>query len=95
MTIILIVEDDPATRDALAAAVRDLGHDVRIGCTGTDLPSAIARLEEMLIRRALQRSGGSRADAARLLGIHRQLLYTKLKRYGIEGTEEQANGGGG
>ncbi len=49
-----------------------------------DLPSAIAHLEELLIRRALARSQGNRADAARLLNINRQLLYTKLKRYGLE-----------
>lgn len=47
-----------------------------------DLPSATARLEELLIRRALARGGGNRAEAARLLGIHRQLLYAKMKRYG-------------
>jgi DNA-binding NtrC family response regulator len=37
-----------------------------------------------LIGRALARSCGNRAEAARLLGIHRQLLYTKIKRYGLD-----------
>ncbi len=49
-----------------------------------DLPSATARLEKMLIRRALARSAGNRAEAARMLGIHRQLLYAKMKRYGFD-----------
>ena len=49
-----------------------------------DLPSATLRLEEFLIRRALARCGGNRAEAARLLNIHRQMLYTKMKRLGIE-----------
>ena len=49
-----------------------------------DLPAAVARLESALIRRALAASGGKRAEAARLLGIHRQLLYEKLRRYGLE-----------
>jgi DNA-binding NtrC family response regulator len=49
-----------------------------------DLPSALARLEEMLIRRALKHSGNNRTDAARRLNVNRQLLYAKLKRYGIE-----------
>jgi two-component system NtrC family response regulator len=48
-----------------------------------DLPSAIARLEDMLIRRALAKSDGNRAKAARLLNIRRQHLYAKLERYGI------------
>jgi len=60
-----------------------------------DLPGALARLEEMLIRRALQRSGGNRAEAARMLNIHRQLLYTKMKRYGLDLSEGQTQGVGG
>jgi len=57
-----------------------------------DLPTAIGRLEEMLIRRALQRSAGNRAEAARMLNIHRQLLYSKIKRYGLEVSEERTEG---
>jgi len=57
-----------------------------------DLPSATARLEEMLIRRALAKSAGNRAEAARLLGIHRQLLYTKMRRYGLDASEERTPG---
>jgi two-component system NtrC family response regulator len=49
-----------------------------------ELPAAVARLEEALIRRALAAAAGNRADAARRLGIHRQLLYEKMKRYGVE-----------
>ena len=59
-----------------------------------DLPSATARLEEMLIRRALARSEGNRAEAARMLGIHRQLLYTKMKRYGLDASEDRTQGVG-
>ncbi len=49
-----------------------------------DLPAAVARLEAAMIRQALAASGGRRAEAARKLGIHRQLLYEKLRRYGLE-----------
>jgi two-component system NtrC family response regulator len=58
-----------------------------VGWPDEDLPSAAARLEELLIRRALQRAGGNRAEAARILNINRQLLYSKLKRYGLEASE--------
>jgi DNA-binding NtrC family response regulator len=47
------------------------------------LPEVIERVERELIRRALQASGGNRAQAAEQLGIRRQLLYQKLERYGI------------
>jgi DNA-binding NtrC family response regulator len=56
-----------------------------------DLPSAVAHFEKILIGRALARSGGNRAEAARLLGIHRQLLYTKIKRYGLDLAERQTD----
>jgi len=45
-----------------------------------DLPTALARLEAAMIARALAATGGNRAEAARRLGIHRQLLYQKLDR---------------
>jgi two-component system NtrC family response regulator len=63
--------------------------DYAIDWPDEDLPTALARLEEMLIRRALQRSGGNRAEAARVLNIHRQLLYSKIKRYGLEVSDER------
>ena len=48
-----------------------------------DLPTALARLEEAMIHRALDACGGNRAEAARRLNVHRQLLYTKMRRYGL------------
>ncbi|WP_028747958.1 sigma-54-dependent transcriptional regulator [Rhizobium mesoamericanum] len=62
-----------------------------------DLPSAVARLETQMITRALQETGGNRTEAARRLGIHRQLLYTKAERYGIAieaPSEDQTTGVG-
>jgi DNA-binding NtrC family response regulator len=59
-----------------------------------DLPTALARLEEMLIRRALLRSGGNRAEAARMLNIHRQLLYSKIRRYGRQVSDDETGGVG-
>ena len=48
------------------------------------LREAIATLEREMISHALAESQGNRAEAARRLGIHRQLLYAKLKEYGLE-----------
>jgi two-component system NtrC family response regulator len=64
-----------------------------------DLPTALARLEAAMIRAALEATGGNRAEAARRLGIHRQLLYEKLRRHGFETsgnrTEDVGNPDGG
>ena len=39
---------------------------------------SVLEWERLLINRALKRAGGNKAEAARLLGIHRRLLYEKL-----------------
>ena len=56
-----------------------------------DLPGAVARLEEAMIRKALDACGGNRTEAARRLNINRQLLYTKMQRYGLAGSEVSGN----
>ena len=57
-----------------------------------NLATATLNSEELLIRRALKRCGGDRAEAARLLNIHRQMLYTKVKRLQIEASDDQTPG---
>jgi two-component system NtrC family response regulator len=52
------------------------------------LPEAVARLEIAMIHAALAASGGNRAEAARRLGIQRQLLYDKMRRYGLDLSEK-------
>jgi DNA-binding NtrC family response regulator len=49
-----------------------------------DLNVAVESLERTMIERALDACAGNRAEAARRLGIHRQLLYKKLKQFGLE-----------
>jgi DNA-binding NtrC family response regulator len=49
-----------------------------------DLSVAVESLERTMIQRALDACAGNRAEAARRLGIHRQLLYKKLKQFGLE-----------
>jgi two-component system response regulator AtoC len=51
---------------------------------GFSVKRASAQLERKLIRQALEKTGGNRTHAAKILEIsHRSLLY-KLKEYGIE-----------
>jgi DNA-binding NtrC family response regulator len=47
------------------------------------LRDALAALEKRMIERALERAGGNRAEAARLLGIARPQLYTKMEEHGL------------
>ena len=48
------------------------------------LRETLARFEAVCLRRALERHKGRRAETARNLGLTREGLYKKMKRYGIE-----------
>lgn len=43
----------------------------------------IRQVEEHLLRNALEEANGNKAEAARLLGIQRRLLYEKINEFGI------------
>ena len=51
---------------------------------GTDLNQLVESLEEKLLRQALEKAGGVKAEAARLLGLKASALYYKLDKYGID-----------
>jgi transcriptional regulator with PAS, ATPase and Fis domain len=51
---------------------------------GETLRESMGRIEAWLLRRALERTGGRRAETARRLGITREGLYKKMKRFQIE-----------
>jgi DNA-binding NtrC family response regulator len=70
----------------LAAAPADTDASGNSG----DLSSAVEHLERRMIAEALTESKGNRAEAARRLGIHRQLLHAKAEKYGL-GKRKDAN----
>lgn len=47
-------------------------------------PRSLEAVERQAIMDALKASGGNKSEAARMLGINRKTLYTKLKTYGVE-----------
>jgi two-component system, NtrC family, response regulator HydG len=51
---------------------------------GLDLNQVVEGMEERLLRQALRRADGVKAEAARLLGLKPSALYYKLEKYGIE-----------
>ena len=60
------------------------GPDPVLSADGTDLNSVVEGMEERLLRQALSRAHGVKAEAARLLGLKPSALYYKLEKYGIE-----------
>lgn len=69
---------------ALSAAIDALGNahlpDIE---GGTDFYEEVCRFECALIQRALKRSAGNQARAARLLKLKQTTLHEKIKRYNI------------
>ncbi len=49
-----------------------------------DYHQVLGKVEKDLLERALSKANGNRAEAARLLGINRQLFYSKLKAHGLD-----------
>lgn len=68
---------DGSCPEATADFVDELPHD------GLDLRAHLGAIESRLINEALQRSGGTVAHAARLLGLRRTTLVEKLRRIGV------------
>ncbi|KAF2991405.1 sigma-54 dependent transcriptional regulator (plasmid) [Methylocystis sp. MJC1] len=81
---ILCRGDAIASSDFDFLATKSSAHSGALDFAQGDLPTAISRLERYMITRALQEADGNRTEAARRLGIHRQLLYSKAQKFGID-----------
>jgi DNA-binding NtrC family response regulator len=71
----LPVEVQQAQEAALSAAVM-------LPENGVDLTALVANIERELIQRSMERTGGNKGRAARLLNLKRTTLVEKLKRLG-------------
>lgn len=88
----ILTDGDWVTREAIAGLIErreaptgaenSKGADLML--TSLSIKREGRRLEELLIRRALQRTGGNRTQAAKLLEISNRALLYKIKEYGID-----------
>ena len=68
----------------LLTEVESLGGTKPRGYRNLRLHEEVQQFEIDLIRIALDRTGGSQTQAARMLGVKLTTLNTKIKKYGIE-----------
>jgi two-component system response regulator PilR (NtrC family) len=61
-----------------------------IPADGIDLEAVVAKLEESLLRKALQRTGGNRTEAARLLKISFRSIRYRLAKYNLAAADDDA-----
>jgi two-component system response regulator HydG len=71
-------------RGTLGSDVQNGDGPVELPLDGVDLNRAVEGMEERLLRQALERAAGVKAEAARLLGLKPSALYYKLEKYGID-----------
>ena len=68
----------------LSPEIQGLARALPLAGGSETLRETMARLEAWVLRRALERHGGRRIATARSLGITRECLYKKLKRYKMQ-----------
>jgi Nif-specific regulatory protein len=59
-------------------------YDGPSGAVPATIQEATARMERKMVEDVLRKSGGNRSQAARMLGLTRQGLLNKIRRYGIQ-----------
>jgi transcriptional regulator with PAS, ATPase and Fis domain len=72
------------TARALSPQIQGLGPALPPDPGGETLRETMARLEAWVLRRALEKHGQRRIATARSLGVTRECLYKKLRRYGMQ-----------
>ena len=65
----------------------ELSGTIQIPDGGMDLEALMAQMETQLLKDALNRTGGNRTEAAKLLGITFRSIRYKLDKFGIAGDE--------
>jgi len=65
---------------AAAGAPGEISLELDLPETGIDLE----KLEASLIRKAIAKAGGNKSQAARLLGMTRRTLYSRMEKHGIQ-----------
>ncbi len=80
---VVVASGDRLTLEMLPDEIQDWSPEGR----GPQRPLEEFTLEEMerfLIEKTLERTGGNKSQAARLLNVHRRSIYNRLKKYGLD-----------
>jgi DNA-binding NtrC family response regulator len=74
------IETADLTPEILQASEQEASPDLTLPEDGIDFEHYVNRIERELIRRALEKTGGNKGQASRLLNLKRTTLVEKLKR---------------
>jgi DNA-binding NtrC family response regulator len=70
--------------DSSIFSLAEKPSEKKIGTAGSSLHEAVADFEQDLIREALQKCRHNQVQTAKFLGLSRQGLIKKMRRYGIK-----------
>lgn len=79
---VILSEDDEMQASQLHLADIPTSPDT-VSHNGQDTFHTLDEMEQSMVKRAIDQCGGNLSQAAALLGITRQTLYNKMKRYGL------------
>lgn len=79
----LVVPDQPTLEAIQPSSHPAIGESVDLPTEGVDLEALIAGTEKALILKALERTRGSKTEAAKLLGLTFRSLRHRVKKYGL------------
>jgi DNA-binding NtrC family response regulator len=74
------IETADLTPEVQQASEQEASPDLTLPEDGIDFEHYVNRIERELIRRALEKTGGNKGQASRLLNLKRTTLVEKLKR---------------
>ena len=74
------IEIADLTTEVQQASDPTIAPDLHLPEDGIDFEAYVSRIEHELIRRALEKTGGNKGHASRLLNLKRTTLVEKLKR---------------
>jgi len=98
---LILAGTEPVGPEHLAFSGTDVSHAGAVPSWVPSIPAeglSLEALEKELILQALDRARGNKSQAARLLGLTRRTLYSRMERHGLrkpgEGEEAEGEGAG-
>ncbi|MCB1184708.1 sigma-54-dependent Fis family transcriptional regulator [bacterium] len=95
-----VIERASIIRESDRIGARDLPSFIAVGSGGEYTPASLNvggmitldELEKAHILAVLEKTGGARKQTSEVLGINASTLYRKLKKYGLQGDENEDEG---
>lgn len=84
MITFLIAEDENKIKETLSQMLKQGGYSVFTGQPGALYKAVMEKIEKPLLEYVLEQTEGNQLKTARILGINRNTLRSKVKKLNIE-----------